>query len=138
MVDVLKKLFVIQDVVLKINQQYIASAAQDDKYRTEPAFKLQGSYRNMNKMAEKVSSVMNQQELMQMIADHYQGEAQLLTTGMRARLRLSDDEGRVAQSCARRGIRRGARGWEWAGARSRRRRRGAARRAEPRHSDGIA
>lgn len=79
--EVLKKLFVIQDVVLKINQQYIASAAQSDDYRTEPSFRLQGSYRNMNKMAEKVSSVMNQSELMQMIADHYVGESQLLTNG---------------------------------------------------------
>jgi len=85
-VAVLKKMFVIQEVVLKINQQYIASAAQDDKYRTEPPFKLQGSYRNMNKMAEKISAVMNEQELMQMIADHYQGEAQLLTTGAEANL----------------------------------------------------
>ncbi|MCE3254395.1 MAG: repair protein, partial [Cellvibrio sp.] len=58
-VGVMKKLFAIQQVVLKINQQYIASAAQDDKYRVEPSFKLQGSYRNMNKMAEKVSAVMN-------------------------------------------------------------------------------
>jgi len=78
---VLAKLFTVQELVLKVNQQYISSAAQDDKYRTEPAFKLQGSYRNMNKMAEKVSAVMNDEELMQMLSDHYQGEAQLLTTG---------------------------------------------------------
>jgi len=80
-VDVLKKLFVIRDVVLKVNQQYIISAAQADQYRSEPPFKLQGSYRNMNKMCEKVSAVMNQDELMQLIADHYIGEAQLLTGG---------------------------------------------------------
>jgi len=79
--EVLEKLFVVRDVILRVNQQYIYSAAQDERYRTEPAFKLQGSYRNMNKMAEKVSSVMNEQELMQMISDHYVGEAQLLTTG---------------------------------------------------------
>ena len=84
--EVLKKMMVIQDVILKINKQYIASAAQDDKYRTEPAFKLQGSYRNMNKMTEKVSAVMNQSELMQMIQDHYLGEAQLLTTGAEGNL----------------------------------------------------
>lgn len=84
--EVLKKMMVIQDVILKINKQYIASAAQDDKYRTEPAFKLQGSYRNMNKMTEKVSAVMNQDELMQMIQDHYLGEAQLLTTGAEGNL----------------------------------------------------
>ncbi len=80
-IDVLSKLFVIRDVILRVNQQYIYSAAQDDRYRTEPQFKLQGSYRNMNKMAEKVSAVMNETELMQMISDHYVGEAQLLTTG---------------------------------------------------------
>lgn len=85
-ISVLKKLFVIQEVVLKINQQYIASAAQDDKYRVEPSFKLQGSYRNMNKMAEKISAVMNDAEMMQMIADHYLGEAQLLTAGAESNL----------------------------------------------------
>lgn len=84
--SVLKKMFVIQDVILKINQQYIASAAQDDKYRTEPAFKLQGSYRNMNKMGEKISAVMNDKELIQLIDDHYLGESQLLTTGAEANL----------------------------------------------------
>ncbi|MFT4585300.1 MAG: hypothetical protein ACI915_003041 [Gammaproteobacteria bacterium] len=78
---VLKKMFAIQAVVLKTNKQYIASAAQNDKYRTEPAFKLQGSYRNMNKMTEEISAVMNDAELNQLIADHYGGEAQLLTTG---------------------------------------------------------
>ncbi|MEZ5536790.1 MAG: DNA repair ATPase [Thiolinea sp.] len=79
--EVFKKLFVVQEVVLKVNKQYIASAAQNDEYRTEPPFKLQGSYRNMNKMAEKVSAAMNDAELLQMIEDHYQGEAQLLTGG---------------------------------------------------------
>mgnify|MGYP006168310083 CR=1 FL=1 len=95
-VGVMKKLFAIQQVVLKINQQYIASAAQDDKYRMEPSFKLQGSYRNMNKMAEKVSSVMNDAELMQMIADHYLGEAQMLTTGAESNLlKLAELRGNI-------------------------------------------
>ena len=80
-VEVLRKLFVVQEIVLKINQQYIASAAQNDKYRVEPPFRLQGSYRNMNKMAEKVSAVMNTQEMQRMVDDHYLGEAQLLTSG---------------------------------------------------------
>lgn len=79
--EIFKKMIVIQDVVLKINMQYIASAAQNDQYRTEPSFKLQGSYRNMNKMTEKISAVMNEKEMLQMIEDHYLGEAQLLTTG---------------------------------------------------------
>lgn len=96
--EIFKKMFVIQDVVLKINQQYIASAAQNDKYRTEPAFKLQGSYRNMNKMTEKISAVMNEQELMQMIADHYLGEAQLLTTGAEDNLlKLAELRGNITE-----------------------------------------
>jgi len=80
-VGVLSRLLSVRDVVYKVNQQYIASAAQADKYRIEPPFKLQGSYRNMNKLAEKISPVMNAAELQQLLADHYLGEAQLLTTG---------------------------------------------------------
>ena len=99
MLEVFKKMFAIQDVILKINQQYIASAAQDDKYRTEPPFKLQGSYRNMNKMTEKVSAVMNNDELLQMIQDHYLGEAQLLTTGAEANLlKLAELRGNMSDA----------------------------------------
>ena len=80
-VAVIQRIRKIQQTVLKANEQYIASAAQDDKYRTEPPFKLQGSYRNMNKMAEKVVPVMTDEEVEQLIADHYRGEAQTLTVG---------------------------------------------------------
>ena len=102
-VGVLKKLFEIQKVILKINQEYIASAAQDDKFRVEPSFKLQGSYRNMNKMTEKVSAVMNDAELMQMIADHYLGEAQMLTTGAESNLlKLAELRGNMTDEQAAR------------------------------------
>lgn len=98
-IDVFKKLLIVQDVVLKVNQQYIASAAQNDEYRTEPPFKLQGSYRNMNKMAEKVSAAMNRDELMQMIADHYQGESQLLTGGAEENLlKLAELRGNMTEA----------------------------------------
>lgn len=80
-VTVLKKMMKIQESVLMVNQEYINSASKDDKYRTEPPFKLQGSYRNMNKMAEKVVPVMNDKELESLIVDHYVGESQTLTTG---------------------------------------------------------
>lgn len=97
--EIFKKMFVVQDVVLKINTQYIDSAAQDDKYRVEPSFKLQGSYRNMNKMTEKISAVMNEEELMQMIKDHYLGEAQLLTTGAESNLlKLSELRGNMTDA----------------------------------------
>ena len=78
---VLIRLITIRNTVLKVNAQYIASAAQDNNYRTEPPFKLQGSYRNMNKMAEKVVAAMNDEELENLICDHYRGEAQTLSKG---------------------------------------------------------
>ncbi len=83
---VLGKLARVQEVVLRVNQEYIASAAQEDAFRTEPSFKLQGSYRNMNKLSEKIVPAMNEQELDALLRDHYIGEAQTLTTGAEANL----------------------------------------------------
>ena len=80
MYEVMKKLLRIRDVVLRVNRAYIRSAAQADAYRTEPAFKLQGSYRNMNRMAEKVAAVMNEQELQSLIVSSYEQDSQTLTT----------------------------------------------------------
>lgn len=75
---VLQKLQRVRDVVLRINQTYISSAAQSDDYRTEPPFKLQGSYRNMNRIAEKVVAVMNDDELDRLIVSSYQQDSQTL------------------------------------------------------------
>ena len=86
MFEVLKKLLRIRDVVLKVNRAYISSAAQADAYRTEPSFKLQGSYRNMNRMAEKVVPVMNDAELESLILGSYEQDAQTLTTDNEANL----------------------------------------------------
>ncbi len=80
MFEVMRKLIRIRDVVLKVNRTYIRSAAQADSYRTEPPFKLQGSYRNMNRMAEKVAGVMNDRELQSLIVSAYEQDAQTLTT----------------------------------------------------------
>jgi hypothetical protein len=84
MVSVMQKLMVVRDVILKVNGQYIYSAAQADEYRTEPPFRLQGSYRNMNRLAEKVLPVMNDAELKTLILSHYENESQTLTTGAEA------------------------------------------------------
>ncbi|AHJ96974.1 DNA repair ATPase [Hymenobacter swuensis] len=85
-VAVLGQLLRLRDVVAKVNAAYIASAAQADAYRTEPPFKLQGSYRNMNKLAEKVRPVMNDQEITDLLAAHYESEAQTLTSATEANL----------------------------------------------------
>jgi len=83
---VLKKLLAIRDIVLTVNQEYIRSAAISEDYRTEPAFKLQGSYRDMNKLTEKVVPIMNDEELQTLIMSHYETESQTLTTAAEANL----------------------------------------------------
>jgi hypothetical protein len=83
---VLRKLLRVREVVLACNRAYIASAAQDDASRTEPPFQLQGSYRNMNKLAERIVPAMNDAELEAVIDDHYLGEAQTLASGAEANL----------------------------------------------------
>ncbi|MEN9675077.1 MAG: hypothetical protein RIS76_973 [Verrucomicrobiota bacterium] len=84
--SVLRKLVVIRDVIMRVNAEYIASAAQADEFRTEPPFRLQGSYRNMNRLAEKVVALMNDDEVRDLIVHHYRGESQTLTTGAEANL----------------------------------------------------
>ena len=97
-VRTLQHLMRCRDVLLKVNAQYIFSAAQDEQLRTEPAFKLQGSYRNMNKLAEKIVSAMNDDEVEALITDHYRGESQTLTTGARANLlKLEELRGRLSK-----------------------------------------
>ncbi|MGW2653944.1 DNA repair ATPase [Streptomyces sp. NPDC001478] len=83
---VLRHLLTARDTVLAVNAAYIASAARTDATRTEPPFRLQGSYRNMNRIAERIMPVMNDAELNAVIEDHYAGEAQTLTSGAEAAL----------------------------------------------------
>jgi hypothetical protein len=85
-VAVMRKVMRLRDVVLRVNDEYIRSAAQADAYRTEPAFKLQGSYRDMNKMAERVVPIMNDSELETLIEAHYENQAQTLTSDAEANL----------------------------------------------------
>lgn len=85
-VAVLRHLLRLRDVVTRVNEAYIASAAQAHEYRTEPPFKLQGSYRNMAKLAEKVQPLLNDAELQTLLTSHYESEAQTLTSGTEANL----------------------------------------------------
>jgi hypothetical protein len=86
MVVTMKKLMRVRDVVLRVNQQYIRSAAQADEYRTEPPFLLQGSYRNMNRIAERVLPIMNDGELQTLILSNYEQDAQTLTSDTEANM----------------------------------------------------
>jgi hypothetical protein len=86
MVSTMRKLMQVRDVVLTVNREYIRSASQAEEFRTEPPFKLQGSYRNMNRIAERVLPIMNDAELRTLIASSYDNDAQTLTTGAEANL----------------------------------------------------
>ncbi|GAB3656228.1 DNA repair ATPase [Glycomyces tarimensis] len=96
--SVLRKLIHVQKTVLRNNLAYISSAATDDAARTEPPFLLQGSYRNMNRLTERVVPVMNDEELEAVIDDHYAGEAQTLASGAEANLlKLAELRGRLTE-----------------------------------------
>ncbi|MGI5355771.1 DNA repair ATPase [Streptomyces sp. CA-252508] len=83
---VLRHLLKARETVLAVNAAYIASAGQADTGRMEPPFRLQGSYRTMNKIAARVSPAMNDGELAAVVDDHYAAEAQTLTSGAEANL----------------------------------------------------
>ena len=77
----LQRMFRVRDVLLQVNRAYIESAAQDERWRTAPPFRLQGSYRNMARLAPRLTPLMTDAELAELLRDHYRGEAQTLTSG---------------------------------------------------------
>ncbi|MHA7055934.1 DNA repair ATPase [Aquimarina sp. M1] len=83
---VLEKVVTIRDTVMQVNATYIQSAAMEDSYRTEPSFKLQGSYRDMSKLVAKVVPIMNEKELQTLLLSHYENESQTLTSAAEANL----------------------------------------------------
>ena len=85
-VAVMRHLRRVQEVVLAVNRQYIASAATDDQYRTEPPFLLQGSYRNMARLSSKLLPAMTTAEVEGIVDEHYVAESQALTGAAEANL----------------------------------------------------
>ncbi|WP_312078276.1 DNA repair ATPase [Chryseobacterium sp.] len=83
---VLENTLKVRETVLKVNAQYISSAAMADEYRNEPTFKLQGSYRNMNKLIAQIQPILKEDEVTQIVLNHYQNESQTLTTGAEANM----------------------------------------------------
>jgi ATPase involved in DNA repair/ATPase family associated with various cellular activities (AAA) len=80
MVKTIRHLLQVRDVLLKVNAAYIVSAQTTDALRGEPAFLLQGSYRNMARIAQRIVPVMTPAEVQALIVDHYRSEAQTLAT----------------------------------------------------------
>ena len=85
-IAVLRHVFKIRDVVIKVNKNYIQSAAMQDSYRTEPAFKMQGSYRNMSKLVNQIVPMMNDKEIDDVLRAHYESESQTLTADTESNL----------------------------------------------------
>ncbi|WP_051927214.1 DNA repair ATPase [Streptomyces durhamensis] len=83
---VLRHALAVRETLLKVNKTYIASAARSEATRTEPPFRLQGSYRDMNTITQRLRPVMNDAEREAVVDDHYTAEAQTLTTGAEANL----------------------------------------------------
>ncbi|MDH6132901.1 hypothetical protein P3T37_002287 [Kitasatospora sp. MAA4] len=95
---VLGRLLHVQRTVLAVNRAYIASAAQAEADRTEPPFLLQGSYRNMARIAQRVLPMMDPAELDAVIDDHYLAEAQTLGGAAEANLlKLAELRGRATE-----------------------------------------
>ncbi len=84
--SLLTNMIKVRDEILRVNMEYIHSAGQNDKYRVEPPFKLQGSYRNMNKIAERIVPVMNKDEIRDLILKAYENDAQTLASDSEASL----------------------------------------------------
>ncbi|MGV9991536.1 DNA repair ATPase [Streptomyces sp. NPDC003374] len=102
-VAVLRHLLAARETVLAVNAAYIASAAQSDTTRTEPPFRLQGSYRTLNKIAGRIRPAMNDAELAAVIDDHFTAEAQTLTGAAEANLlKLAELRGTLTAAQAER------------------------------------
>ncbi|MFF2661977.1 DNA repair ATPase [Kitasatospora sp. NPDC058032] len=86
MTAVLAKLLRIRTTVLAVNRAYIDSAARTDSSRTEPPFLLQGSYRNMARIAGRVVPTMDDTEVDALVTDHYRAEARTLGAAAEAQL----------------------------------------------------
>ncbi|MFH8616617.1 DNA repair ATPase [Streptomyces sp. NPDC017979] len=85
-VDVLRHVLAARRTVLAVNAAYIASAGVSEAARTEPPFRLQGSYRDMNRIVQRLSPAMNEAELAAVVTDHYTAEARALPGDTEANL----------------------------------------------------
>ncbi|MET8625291.1 DNA repair ATPase [Kitasatospora sp. NPDC004669] len=103
MTAVLAGLLHLRGTVLAVNRAYLASAAQDDRARTEPPFLLQGSYRNMAKLAQRLDPALTRPELDALLTDHYRAEAQPLGADAEAQLlKLAELRGTLTPEQAQR------------------------------------
>lgn len=77
-ISVLKHFIRVRDSLMKVNAAYMKSATLDDGLRGEPPFLMQGSYRNMGRIAPRVVPEMTPSEVDTLIHNHYIAESQTL------------------------------------------------------------
>lgn len=58
----------------------------EDSYRAEPASKLQGSYRDMNKLVSSIHPIMSKDKIDTLLLWHYKNESQTITSLSEANL----------------------------------------------------
>ncbi|BDD03164.1 DNA repair ATPase [Aureibacter tunicatorum] len=79
MKEMLGKFVRVRNVLMKVNEAYIRSSKGDFDILEEPPFKLQGSYRDMQNIVERINPVMNVSEVDQMISSYYKRESMVLS-----------------------------------------------------------
>ncbi|NJP43421.1 DNA repair ATPase [Actinacidiphila epipremni] len=83
-VAVLGQALHVRDVLLAVNAAYIAAAAQD---ADDEPFRLQGSYRDMNRLTARLHPSLTREDVDALITDHYRAEAHTLASGAATALR---------------------------------------------------
>ncbi len=74
----LKNFAQVRDALMKVNSAYMKSATLENGLRGEPPFLMQGSYRNMGRIAPRVVPEMTAIEVDALIQEHYLAESQTL------------------------------------------------------------
>ncbi len=86
-------------MVLKVNQNYILSAAVQDRTVPSPPLNCKGSYRDMNKLISQIVPLMNKKEIDELVLTHYENESQTLTSDSETNLlKLKEIAGLLTES----------------------------------------
>lgn len=75
---VLEHATAIRDVLMAVNRACLASASVAEAFRIDPAFELQGSYRDMVELCRHIQPDWTQEQRVTTLLRHYEGQAGLL------------------------------------------------------------
>lgn len=75
---VLEHFLAVRDVLMAVNRACLASASIQEAFRVDPAFELQGSYRDMVEICRAIQPDWTFEQRMAALTRHYEGQAGLL------------------------------------------------------------